>query len=118
MTEPENTYVEYDFDPRNLPQEHPAAIGLVVASASHTEHVLSVAIAGCARVDTEFGGAITTHMATPLKISVLKSLATIRLSAPHVDELDNLLSEIDAAIGKRNTRAHGGWCRHAGTNEV
>jgi hypothetical protein len=113
-----DTFVEYDFDPRNLPTEYLAAIGLAVAASAQTEHMLGFAIAGCAGLDMEHGGAITTHMAVPLKISALKSLSTIALSVEDLNQLDGLISNVEAALGKRNWLAHNTWCRNPQTGKV
>jgi hypothetical protein len=59
----------YDFDPRNLPQDLLAAIGLMTTSAAHTESCVDEAIAGCLGVDYEYGQAVTTHMTMPLRFS-------------------------------------------------
>ena len=72
------TDIVYDFDPRNLPEELLAAIGLTIASFVQIEGHLQSAIAGCAGIDIEYGKAITTHMSMPLKISVLRSVAEIQ----------------------------------------
>lgn len=110
---------EYDFDPRNLPHDLHAAIGLVIANASQTESVLEMAIAGCCGVDIEYGAAITTHMTIPLKFSILRSVAEIKIDdLDDLDELDKLLADIDAAFAKRNTIAHCGWCRDPETGAV
>lgn len=70
---------EYDFDPRNLPKELLAAIGLATASASQTESLVEMAIDGCASLAVEFTAPTTTHMAAPLRDSVLRSAAEIRI---------------------------------------
>ena len=59
------SYPVYDFDPRNLPQELLAAIGLAITSFAQIEKNLQDAIAGCANIDIEYGKAITTHMTMP-----------------------------------------------------
>jgi hypothetical protein len=56
------TLEDYDFDPRNLPQDLLAAIGLMTTSAAHTESCVDEAIAGCLGIDYEYGQAVTTHM--------------------------------------------------------
>ena len=65
----------YDYDPRNLPQEVLAAIGLAVTSSAQTEDIMEFAIHGCIGIDSEYGRAITTHMPAPLRFSVLRSVA-------------------------------------------
>jgi hypothetical protein len=112
-------YKEYDFDPRNLPQDLLAAIGLVTASAAQTETIVQDAIAGCLGVDSEYGAATTTHMAAPLRDSVLRSVAEIRIDdLDALDELDQLLDQINAAYGKRNAIVHHTWCRDPDTGKV
>jgi hypothetical protein len=72
-------FKEYDFDPRNLPRDLLAAIGLMTSSAAQNEHCVEAAIAGCLGVDVEYGSAVTTHMTAPLRNSVLRSVAEIRM---------------------------------------
>jgi hypothetical protein len=47
------TLEHYDFDPRNLPPDVLAAIGLMTTSAAHTESCVDEAIAGCLGIDLE-----------------------------------------------------------------
>ena len=115
----DDSYVEYDFDPRNLPQEYLAAIGLAVSAASQTNRVLADAIAGYAGIDAEFGAAMTTHMMVPLRISALKSLATMRMDdLEALDRLDVILAKLKTALESRNSQAHDLWCRHPQTGQV
>jgi hypothetical protein len=110
---------EYDFDPRNLPQELLAAIGLAVASASQTESIVAEAIGGCLGIDAEYALALTTHMTLPLKFSILRSVAEIRIDDLNdLDELDALLSNVDLALGKRHAIAHDGWCKDPDTGQL
>lgn len=109
----------YDFDPRNLPSELLNAIGLAVASFAQTEKILEMAIAGCLGVDAEYGGAVTTHMPSPLRFSVLKSVAEIRIDDLDVlDELDKQLQELEAAFNKRNDLMHNQWARDPDSNNI
>ncbi len=97
----------YDFDPHNLPQKLLAAIGLALTSYAQTERMVQDAIAGCLGVDTEYGAAATTHMAMPLRFSVLKSVAEIRIDdLDALDELDELISKVEDAANRRNAIAH------------
>lgn len=110
---------EYDFDPHNLPQKTLAAIGLATASWAQTEELFEWAIAGCLGVDTEYGAATTTHMATPLRLSVLRSVAEIKIDSLDVlDALDALIERAEAAAGLRNSIVHQEWCRDLETKEV
>lgn len=110
---------EYDFDPRNLPHDLLAAIGLAITSSTQTEHIMQDAIAGCAGIDAEYGRAITTHMPMPLRFSVLRSVAEIHIDdLDHLDELDELLKEVDTAINKRNDLAHNQWCREPKSGDL
>jgi len=109
----------YDFDPRNLPQELLAAIGLMTASAAQTESCVEDAIVGCLGVDFEYGIALTTHMAAPLRDSVLRSVAEIRIdNLDALDELDGLLDTINEGFIKRNAVVHHTWCRDPDTNAI
>ena len=57
--------------------------------------------------------AVTTHMPVPLKFSILRSAAEIRLSdLDALDELDNLLDTLKSALEKRNDAAYSSYCRH------
>jgi hypothetical protein len=109
----------YDFDPRNLSQELLAAIGLMTTSAAQTEGCVEAAIAGCLKVDFEYGKAITTHMSVPLRDSVLRSVAEIKIdNLDTLDELDRLLDTINEAYAKRNAIVHHAWCRDPDTGAV
>jgi hypothetical protein len=113
------TYKEYDWDPRNLPQKLLAAIGLATASAAQTENLVEMTIAGCLGVDTEYGKAVTTHMAMPLRFSALRASAEIRIEdLDALDQLDNLLEVIEEAFEKRNGIVHHSWCCDPDTGEV
>jgi hypothetical protein len=108
-----------DFDPNNLPKEFLQAIGLAIACGAQTESVVSMAIGGCLGVDAEYAMATTTHMTLPLKFSVLKSVAEIRIDdLDDLDELDRLLDNVDKALGKRHEVAHASWCRNEDTGEL
>lgn len=110
---------EYDYDPRNLPKELLESIGLAIAGASQTEDIISLAIGGCLGVEIEYYIAATTHMTLPLKFSVLRSAAEIRIdNLDDLDELDRLLDDIDKALGKRHDIAHGEWCRDPETEQL
>lgn len=109
----------YDFDPRNLPQDLLAAIGLMTTSAAQTESCIESAIAGCLGIDSEYGKAVTTHMAAPLRDSILRSVSEIRIDdLDALDELDRLLDAVNEAFGKRNAVVHHAWCRDPDTGAV
>lgn len=109
----------YDYDPNNLPPDLLQAIGLLIAASSQTEGAVNMAIMGCLGVDSEYGIAVTQHMALPLKFHVLKAAAEIRLSSPDsLDVLDDILKEIDDALGKRHDAAHDQWFTHPETKQT
>jgi hypothetical protein len=109
----------YDFDPHHLPQKLLAAIGLALTSYAQTERMIQDAIAGCLGIDTEYGAAVTTHMAMPLRFSILKSIAEIRIDdLDALDELDELISKAEDAGNRRNAIAHHSWCHDPKTGEV
>jgi hypothetical protein len=109
----------YDFDPRNLPQDLLAAIGLMTTSAAHTESCVDEAIAGCLGIDYEFGQAVTTHMTMPLRFDVLRSAAELRIDdLDALDALDVLLGRLKEAFTKRNAVVHHMWCRDSETGNV
>jgi len=106
----------YDFDPRHLPDDILAAIGLVATCSAQTEDVVEQGISACLGIDFEYGAAITTHMSSPLRDHVLRAVAEIRINdLDDLDDLDSLLDQINAAFGKRNSYVHRGWCRHPTT---
>lgn len=107
----------YEFDPRKLPLELLAAIGLATSSAAQTENIIEQGIAGCSGLSFEYGAAITTHMVMPLRFSVLRSVAEIRIDdLDSLDELDQLLDDIEKAFNKRNEFAHHQWCTDSTNN--
>jgi hypothetical protein len=109
----------YDFDPRNLPQDFLAAIGLMTACAAQTENIVEMAIHCFLDVDVEYGQAVTTHMAMPLRFSALRASAEIRIDdLDALDELDDITDKIEEAFNKRNAIVHHGWCRDPDTGEV
>lgn len=110
---------EYDFNPYSLPAETLQAIGLVATAAAQTEDLVQLAIAGCLGVDSEYGKATTLHMAMPLRFSVLKATAEIRMDdLDALDELDTIIDEIDRAFMLRNAVLHHQWCIDPMTGEV
>ncbi len=109
----------YDFDPRNLPEDVLAAIGLAVACSSQTQYMVEAAIWGCLGLDAEYGMAVTTHMPNPLRISTLKAAAEIKIDAPELlDELDKLLDSVEKALKSRNDYSHQSWAIDHETGEV
>ena len=113
------SFKEFDFDPRNLPTDLLQAIGLAIACGAQTEAIISMAIGGCLGLDVEYATATTTHMTMPLKISVLRSAAEIKIDdLDDLDELDRLLDAADKALGKRHEIAHANWGRDPETNEL
>jgi len=105
--------------PRNLPHDLLAAIGLMTTSSAQTEHCVQAAIAGCLGVDFEYGKAVTTHMTAPLRDSVLRSVAEIKIfSLDTLDELDKILDWVNEGYGKRNSIVHHPWCRDPETGAV
>jgi hypothetical protein len=112
-------YKEYDWNPYNLPRELHEAIGLVNTCFAQSEQMLQDAIAGCAGLDFEYGKAITTHMAMPLRFSVFHSVAEIRIDdLDALDELDALIAQFESAAQKRNAVAHNWWCRDPETGDL
>ena len=108
-----------DFDPRNLPQDYLAAIGLLSAAASSTDGIVEYAIAGLLGLDAEQGWAVTAHMSAPLRTSVLRSAAEIAIdSGRALDELDIHIEAIKAATDARNQMIHGSWCVRPSDNQV
>jgi hypothetical protein len=110
---------EYDFNPHSIPAPFLRAIGLALASAAQTETIVEMAIGGCLGVDGEYSMATTSHMNMPLRFSVLRSVAEIRIdSLDDLDELDKIIDLIDEAFDKRNALAHRQWGTDPATGEV
>lgn len=119
MTHTANGNETLDFDPRNLPQEYLAAIGLLSAAASSTDSIIEYAIAGLLDLDAEQGWAVTAHMPAPLRMSVLRSAAEIAIDYDKaLDELDVHLDQIKAATDARNQMIHGSWCVRPSNGQV
>jgi hypothetical protein len=111
--------VIYEFDPRKLPDEILAAIGLIATCSAQNESVVEAGISACLDIDFEFGAAITTHMNAPQRDNVLRAVAEIKMdNLDDLDELDRLLDQINAASAKRNTYVHRGWCQHPTNRKV
>jgi hypothetical protein len=111
--------VIYDFDPNNLPPEYLTAIGLVVASASQTDHVMRDFIGSYLGIDLAENIALGAHMSTPMKDDIIRAL--VELNAPHaseVDELDDILDRVRIATTRRNAVAHNAFARHPETGQV
>jgi hypothetical protein len=108
-----------DFTPYSLPKAMLTAIGLVTTSAAQTEDLIQWAVAGSLGLDFEYGKAATLHMNMPLRLSVLRSAAEIRLdSLDALDELDDLIGEVERAFERRNAIVHHQWCRDEDTGEI
>ena len=111
--------VVYDFNPHNLPPDYLAAIGLVTACAAQAEEAVETLIAACLGIDAEYGMAVTSHMAVPLRDNVARAVAEIRFeNLGALDELDILLDRISQAFDKRNAVIHHSWTRHPQTGHV
>lgn len=109
----------YDFDPHNLPQEYLAAIGLVVACSSQTDHIMRDFIGSYLGIDLAETIALGAHISTPMKDDIIRTL--IELNAPHagdVDCLDDILDRIKAAAASRNAIAHNAFATHPETGQV
>ena len=109
----------YDFDPNNLPPEYLAAIGLVVASASQTDHVMRDFVGSYLGIDLAESLAVGAHMSTPMRDNIIRAL--IELNAPRasdVDDLDDILDLVREATSRRNAVAHNAFARHPDTGQV
>ena len=108
-----------DFNPYSLPKEYVEAIGLACANYAQTEDCLQMAIWGLLDIDGEMGWALTTHMAFPLRESVIKSLSELKFDdLKDIENLDQILSDIKDAADKRNKLSHHMWCVDEKTHEV
>ena len=109
----------YDFNPNNLPPEYLAAIGLVVASASQTDHVMRDFIGSYLGIDMAESLALGAHMSTPMKDDIIRAL--VELNAPRasdVDDLDDILDRVREATARRNAVAHNAFARHPDTGQI
>lgn len=109
----------YDFNPNNLPPEYLAAIGLVVASASQTDHVMRDFVGSYLGIDMAESLALGAHMSTPMKDDIIRSL--VELNAPRacdIDDLDDILDRIREATARRNAVAHNAFAVHPETGQV
>jgi hypothetical protein len=109
----------YDFDPNNLPAEYLAAIGLVVASASQTDHVMREFIGSYLGVDMAESLALGAHISTRMKDDIIRALVELNAEcASDVDELDDILDRVREATEHRNAVAHNAFARHPETGQV
>jgi hypothetical protein len=99
----------YDFDPRNLPNEFHAAVGLAVTSWLQTESVVTAAVAGVLGIDAVLGLAVTTHISMPLRLSVLRSVSELRLKPAQQASLEDRIGDVETAHRKRNALVHHQW---------
>lgn len=107
----------YDFDPRNLPNEFHAAIGLAVTSWLQTESVLTAAVSGVLGIDAVVGTAVTTHMSMPLRLGVLRSVSKLRLKAQQQTSLEDKIGDVELAHQKRNALVHHQWGYDSASDE-
>ncbi len=109
----------HEFNPYKIPREYLAAIGLVAACSAQTETVLKMLLGACIGVDMEYGSAVSCHMTAPLRDSVIRAAAEIRLdSTEALDELDALLDAVKSALDKRNDIVHHSLYRDVNTGEI
>lgn len=112
-------YPDYDYDPRNLPDEFLQAIGLAIASSAHTENIVRSTIAGLLGVDEEVGWALTAHMTSQQRDGIARSLIEFRTSDGDIlNEFDRLMNDVDSASSKRGIIAHHLWCKNKATGEI
>src|SRR5262245_25346937 len=103
----QNPMTVYDYDPRNLPPDILAAIGLVTAASAQTEAIVEMAIGGCLGISVEYNTAVTTHMNAPLRDNVLRAAAEIKIdNLDDLDTLDEILDQIKVAFQRRNDYVH------------
>jgi hypothetical protein len=105
--------VIYDFDPNNLPAEFLQAIGLTIATASQTEHVMRDFIGALLTIDNADTLALCTHLSAPLKDDIIRALAELKAPrASEVDAIDDMMDRIRDAMAKRNSIAHNAFAQH------
>lgn len=98
-----------DFDPRNLPTEFHAAIGLAVTGWLQTESVLAAAVSGVLGTDASVGMAVTEHIPVPLRLNVLRSVSKLRLNPAQQASLEDKIADVELAHRKRNALVHHQW---------
>ena len=108
-----------DFTPANIPPEYLKAIGELVVASAFLDAQIQAAIHGLARMDTEYGTALTIHMTGPNRLSALESVAEITLEDMNkLLELEDLIEEARVSSSRRAGYVHASWCRNPDTNEV
>lgn len=109
----------YDFDPRNLPQELLAALGMLAASSAHTESIVQQAISGFLGLPWNKGLVVTAHLTMPQRFHMLEAAAKeINLDETNVNELKLHISRLKLAFDQRNQALHRSWCRDQATGCV
>jgi hypothetical protein len=111
--------IVYDFNPNNIPDEYLQAIGLVIASSSQTEEIMGHFLGALLTVDEVETVALHTHMSMPMKTDIIKAILELNApSASAVDDVDDLLDRICAAVERRNEVAHNKFAIHPQTGEI
>ena len=101
----------YDFNPRNLPNELLQAIGLLVASSAYTESIVDQGITGLLGLDWAFGLIVTTHLTMPQRFQMLETAAKRRIADPVVlGEFEVHIKKLNDAFDRRNRIVHQAWC--------
>lgn len=115
----DNDYVDFDFDPRNLPADYLQAIGLVTACSAQTESNVEFLIACLCGLDMVRGAAVTTHMNAPLRDGVARTLAQLSsLPEEAQNDLDDLLDNVNKAFTRRNAYVHNAWAYDKASDRV
>ncbi len=108
-----------DFSPQKIPADYLQAIGLVVVASAQTEDIVQMAIAGILGVDAEIGWALTSHMTSPLRDSVARSLIEFRSHDDAIlNEFDSIMGDIKDAWARRAEIVHNLWSIDEKTGEI
>lgn len=109
----------FDFDPRNLPDAHLRAIGLVVAASAQTESIVAQVIGMLVGLRTVDCVAVTAQMGTNLRLDVAETLIREKVEPDDLKEAClEALAAVRIAIGARNGIIHRDWMRDPDTGEV
>lgn len=109
----------YEFNPNKLPDDYLRAIGLVISCASQTEEIMRSFLGALLGADIIETVALGTHMSLPMKDDIIR--AVVELNAPSasaVDEVDDILDNIRAAMQLRNEVAHNAFAIHPDSGEI
>lgn len=111
-------YMEFDFDPRKIPDTHALAVGRVSLCWTQTENIIEDVIAALARLSGTKGWAITSHMNFPMKCDALLSVSGLTLDGEDQESLRLVIARLKILSEARNRYVHSYWAVHEGTGDI